>query len=310
MSEQSRVARTIAVILLASFAFVQSEPSRCLAWGVAGHRLINGAAVDQLPAGPLRTLFKTHRSYLLAHSVDPDHWRSVSAGEGYHHYMDMDRYGRPPFPDLPRDRQAAERKFGAGTVLANGTVPWVVGEWFARCAADMRANDTSRLLMDAAVLGHYVADSHVPFHAVENYDGQMTGQKGIHARFEAMLVEHYVHPSDLRAGPIRYIDDPVEADFGWLVESAMLAPGVLAADRTVHARYPDYESSGFRGAFWKAVGPIVEQRLQEGASDLASVWQSAWIAAGTPPLSAPAAEIDDTAAAAGVPHDVKPLPAR
>ena len=39
----------------------------------------------------------------------------------------------------------------------------------------------------SAVLAHYVADAHVPFHAVVNYDGQLTGQRGIHSRFESEL---------------------------------------------------------------------------------------------------------------------------
>ena len=46
-------------------------------------------------------------------------------------------------------------------------------------------------LFFSATLGHYMGDAHVPFHAVLNYDGQLTNQHGIHARFEAMLFERY-----------------------------------------------------------------------------------------------------------------------
>ena len=43
----------------------------------------------------------------------------------------------------------------------------------------------------SSVLAHYVSDGHVPFHAVLNYDGQLTGQWGIHSRFETELFERY-----------------------------------------------------------------------------------------------------------------------
>jgi hypothetical protein len=36
----------------------------------------------------------------------------------------------------------------------------------------------------SALLGHYVSDAIQPFHGVINYDGQLTKQNGIHARFE------------------------------------------------------------------------------------------------------------------------------
>ena len=39
----------------------------------------------------------------------------------------------------------------------------------------------------SAVIGHYVADAHVPLHAVVNYNGQRTGQTGIHNRWEDEL---------------------------------------------------------------------------------------------------------------------------
>ena len=73
--------------------------------------------------------------------------------------------------------------------IKNGTVPWTVEDWYLRCVDDMRKGDTTRVLVDAVVLAHYGADAHVLFHAVENYDGQLTNQKGVHARFETMLMD-------------------------------------------------------------------------------------------------------------------------
>ena len=43
----------------------------------------------------------------------------------------------------------------------------------------------------SAIIGHYVADAHVPLHAVLNYNGQLTGQTGIHNRWEDELFIRY-----------------------------------------------------------------------------------------------------------------------
>ncbi|NJL26208.1 MAG: hypothetical protein HC902_14335 [Calothrix sp. SM1_5_4] len=46
-----------------------------------------------------------------------------------------------------------------------------------------------RWLVLAGVLSHYVGDLAQPLHVSENYDGQMTGQKGIHSYFEDTCVD-------------------------------------------------------------------------------------------------------------------------
>jgi hypothetical protein len=44
-------------------------------------------------------------------------------------------------------------------------------------------------LVTAGVMGHYVADLSQPLHVTENYDGQMTEQKGIHSFYEDRVVD-------------------------------------------------------------------------------------------------------------------------
>ena len=41
----------------------------------------------------------------------------------------------------------------------------------------------------AGTLGHYIADLSQPMHVSENYDGEATGQKGLHAFFEDRCVD-------------------------------------------------------------------------------------------------------------------------
>ena len=117
----------------------------------------------------------------------PDLLRNLDVpGEPPRHFLDFDAYGPSPFDALPRDFDAAVKKYGRETIEKNGTLPWRVGEIYGRLVkAFERAGrketysiDDARLM--SAVLAHYVADAYVPFHAAVNYDGQLTGQRGIH----------------------------------------------------------------------------------------------------------------------------------
>ncbi|GIV30758.1 MAG: hypothetical protein KatS3mg029_0109 [Saprospiraceae bacterium] len=71
-------------------------------WGFFGHKKINEHAVYSLPPQML-VFFKPHRDYLIEHAIDPDMRRYASDFEGPRHYIDLDRYGQPPFPTLPRN---------------------------------------------------------------------------------------------------------------------------------------------------------------------------------------------------------------
>ncbi len=44
-------------------------------------------------------------------------------------------------------------------------------------------------LVTAGILGHYIADLAQPMHVTENYDGQLTKQKGLHHWFEENIVD-------------------------------------------------------------------------------------------------------------------------
>lgn len=72
------------------------------AWGFFGHRKINHQAVFSLPPAML-VFFKPNIDYLTQHAADADMRRYASKYEAPRHYIDLDRYGEPPFPTLPHD---------------------------------------------------------------------------------------------------------------------------------------------------------------------------------------------------------------
>ncbi len=74
-------------------------------------------------------------------------------------------------------------------------MPWRVAEMHGRlrrtfeqlARPDGPGYAVDNVVFFASVMSHYIGDSYVPFHAVVNYDGQVTGQLGIHSRFESEL---------------------------------------------------------------------------------------------------------------------------
>jgi hypothetical protein len=259
------------------------------AWQDKGHQIVNGAAIDALPS-PLRAFYQQHRAYVVEHSVDPDidkrkdRERKLRGEplEGPRHFIDLDRYGPPPFKALPEQYETAVARFGKSIVDQNGTVPWRIEEVYNNLVAAFKRRDDEAILQHSAWLGHYVADAHVPFHATENYDGQLTGQPKVHAYFEATLLT-LLEPTEIHPAPARRIARaPHALAFEWLRESYRDVKPLLEAD-AVHGGTKGPDSRDLEG-FAKTAKPIAVDRLTKASSRLSSLWYSAWLEAGRPDL--------------------------
>jgi len=316
--------KTLIAAVAACFLAAGLTP-RASAWGKTGHAYANSAAVGTLP--PETSLAKflgANQAFLAAHSSDPDVWRDKQhvVGEAPHHFIDVDAYGTPSdfaLLNLPFKREDADLKFGHALVESKGTVDWTIDLWTSRLSDAMKGTDPDLILADAAVLGHYVADAHVPFHSAVNYDGQLSGQRGIHARFEEEMVKNTIKPADLSPDAAQALPDVLGAARLWSGQSLDLTPTVLQAD--IEARVqaaaagksvpetgplpvginafthkplpkdgspaPDYYKDN--PVYWKTFSaiarPIALARLNASASHLGSVWLTAWQRAGSPDLS-------------------------
>ena len=135
----------------------------------------------------------------------------------------------------------------------------------------------------SAVLAHYVADGHVPLHAVMNYDGQLTGQQGIHARWETELVRRALPTLRLAPAPPMPIQDARTYMFGVLESSFPGAERILAADALAIKGKEAYDDEYFR-ILDRETRPLLEQQLSKSISAVASMIFGAWEAAGRPPL--------------------------
>lgn len=269
------------------------------AWGYEAHKFIVARAIPLLPP-ELRPLFEVNRATLIEHSLDPDLWRNVvGEGEDPHHYLDLDweGYGPYPYAALPRNLDEAIKKFGKGQVERNGTVPWRTEEMYGKLkdsfAAYERRGSFGRfdILFYAAWLAHYVSDAYVPLHAVVNHDGQLTGQRGVHTRWEALLFERYVRQLKLSPTQIPPVDAPRDFVFAAVLQGTQLAPMVLEADRIAIGTRDVYDDA-YYAAFFKAGRAVMERRIDESTAAVAAMINGAWEAAGKPPVPVRARDSD------------------
>ncbi len=266
--------------------------ARAYAWGFSAHRVVNRQAIGTLPP-TLRPLFERNADYLAEHSIDPDLWRGAGAsGEDPNHFLDMDAFGAYPFDAIPRVEGEHLRKHGADA-RTKGRAPWRIEEVYRELVRAFEAHDPARILEQAATLGHYVGDVHVPLHSVLNYDGQLSGQKGVHGRWESDLFERFERQvvPQLRPASAVARRDPVELGFEALLESFADVAPLLAADRANAGPHDYADTPGddrYGNPYYTALFEGEERRLvarlQKASERLGALWLGAWEEAGRPEL--------------------------
>jgi hypothetical protein len=270
-----RVAATFVVALLLPWV---SCP-RALAWGPKAHQLANGWGVETLPP-EIRGFFQAYRQYLVEHANDPDEWMKKDRYERMRHYIYLDKYGRFPYLSLPHSYKQAQQSFGA-RIARNGVLPWQIGEYSLRMTNALKTRNWDEARLDAAVLGHYVADAHDPLNTTENYNGQLVEQTGLATRFGVTLINRYANFFMMRPGDAVKIDDPTEHAFLTVLEANTLVDRVLWTDRRSREGLVDYNDDYF-DRFYTQIGSTAARAVSEAAHDIGSYWYTAWVNAGQP----------------------------
>jgi len=281
--------RGAAAAVAVTILLLGSSPSPS-AWGLDVHRFITDRAIDLLPDA-IRPFYQKHRAFIVERSIDPDLWRTAGWDEEPpRHFVDLDAYGRPPFAELPREYDRAVERYGREFVERNGTLPWRASEIHGQLRRNFELQkkgvpgySLENIKFYSAILAHYVEDGHVPFHAVLNYDGQLTGQHGIHSRFETELVLRNVKDLRLAPPPIVPVTDARVYLFDVLQASFPHVEAILAADKAAVAGRDEYDDAYF-ALFYRDAKPIIEQRLSAAISGVASAIVGAWEAGGRPAL--------------------------
>lgn len=245
--------------------------------------------------------YKSNIEFITEHATDPDKRRYAIAAEGARHYIDIDHYGGYPYPALPHKWDDAVSKFGEDTLQTYGIVPWHIQVMLGRLTRAFKEKNFSSILKNSAELGHYIADAHVPLHATENHNGQLTGQKGIHAFWESRVPELLADKRfDFFIGKAQYIKDPAVFIWDRVLESGKAADSVLRFEKELSIQFPGDKkfafeernhvlmkqySSAYTIAYHTKLNGMVERRMRQSIFAIASFWYTAWVNAGQPDLS-------------------------
>jgi hypothetical protein len=279
-----RKTRFVAALIVA----VSLVPAPASAWGFAGHRIIMARAIELLPP-ELKPLFDRYRDEVIVRVTDPDVWRNAGWEDDPNHFLDfgMKELGDYPFRELPREYGAALEKFGASLLNRVGRLPWREAEEFGNLRRAFEGFKRESLygpgdvILFSAVAAHYIQDAHQPLHATNNYDGALTGNNGIHARFERDLVERFESRLVLKPAPPKPMTNPRDTAFDVLLESYRLVDAIVEADTDAVAGKDTYDDDYYE-KFFTRIKPVLERRLSEAITATASVIIGAWTEAGRP----------------------------
>ncbi len=184
--------------------------SGALAWGKRGHQVVCETAAI-LTSSEKDAGFMKSRSFDFGYYCNvPDFiWKreKTYAFERVEHFMDMEHFDaafkKQPDVKNPFDLSRKEFEIQFPDVTPNsGRAFWRMRELNdqltpitdqLRSMPDDKVKEKQALqekwMVLMGVMGHYIGDFAMPLHTTENYDGQMTGQKGIHAHYEDDAVD-------------------------------------------------------------------------------------------------------------------------
>jgi hypothetical protein len=266
-------------------------------WGAEGHRMVGAAAAGALPDA-MPAFFRAASDQLAYLNPEPDRWKSgeeraldpaMNAAHSAEHYINFE--GLPASLFAARDRFAyldslrahGHRTPGPGLLpyrILELTQRLRVGfrEWRAATDPRERAWIEQRILNDAGILGHFVADGSNPAHTSIHHNGWVgdnphgyATDNGFHARFESAFVRARVRPEHIAAqmrSPARVFPD--------------IRPAVLEFLRGSNSRVEEMYRLDRRRA-WEAGNTSEEhrdfaaRRLADGAEMLRDLWWTAWV---------------------------------
>lgn len=266
-------------------------------WGFYAHRQINRLAVFTLPPEMIG-FYKKNIQYVTDASVNPDRRRFAVVDEAPRHYIDIDHFGDSALYQMPRYWKEAVTRYSEDTLQSYGILPWHVYTMYFRLRDAMMVKDPVKILNLSADLGHYIADAHVPLHTTENYNGQLTGQEGIHAFWESRLPELFSTNFDFFVGSAEYLKNPQLTVWKAIEESNMKLDSVLMLEKTLTEKFGEkkysFETKGkqtikvysieFSTAYHEALTGMVEQQMRGAIKMIGDFWYTAWVDAGQPDL--------------------------
>lgn len=201
----------------------------------------------------------------------------------------FEKYTRIPVP--------GDRVYWQDNFSQHGVLPFHLEQMQYRLTEAFVNKNVPLILRLAAEMGHYIGDANVPLHTTENYNGQLTGQVGIHAFWESRIPELFSEDYDFFLEKATYQAD--KSSFFWkmVTESHSLVDSVLTIEKELRKTYPESQQMcfderlgrtvltqcrDFAKAYSNALQGMIEERMRNSIWAIGSSWYTAWVDAGQP----------------------------
>lgn len=219
--------------------------------------------------------------------------------ESPRHYIGLEHYSDKALRKKIQYWSQALDVYTQDELMQYGILPWHIYHVKYALTEAFRRQDARAVLALSADLGHYIADAHVPLHTSENYDGQLTGQEGIHGLWETRLPEVFLDGYDLFVGRAAYVHNAQERAWEAVVASHNLVSEVLCLEKQLSKSFPSVKKYSFeqRGSTLQKVHSIayakayhtlldgqVERQLRAAIQMVGDFWLTCWVDAGRPDL--------------------------
>ena len=263
-------------------------------WGFFAHKKINAMAIYTLPIEMI-TFYKRHQKEIEDLSVLPDQRRYIMDNEASRHYIDLDRY---QIADI-RYTSWAEiiKNMHQDSLVKHGIVPWHIPILYQELKYAFVRLDTIKIIKLSAEMGHYIGDLHVPLHTTSNYDGQKTGQTGLHAFWESRIPELLNEALEEWVGPATFVSNVPKSAWDWALESHTEVKILIDKEAKLNASFKQskkytFEKKGnvlqknysveYSKKYHQVLDHQIENRFQSAYKHVGDIWYSAWIEAGQP----------------------------
>ncbi len=252
-------------------------------WGYRGHEKIAEKS-GQFFVGKMGA-FKSWVPYLIEHSPNPDQRKKLDKTEGPKHYIDLDS-----FPEYLVSKSISQQldtliaRHGETFVYDQGILPWATLATYDSLVSCFARLDTMNAKLYAADLCHYVADGHMPLHLTSNYNGQNTGNMGIHGRYESDMVNRFWDEIDFKPTRLKKIKNRENYIFGYIYSSTPYIDSILVADNFAKTIDPDTESTVYEEALWNSTKGFTVELFRCASDHYAEMLYTAWREAGRPTM--------------------------
>ena len=252
-----------------------------VSWGGTGHSIINRKSTESFPVS--MSAFRVWTDSLSANASNADASKSQDNTESPKHYLDIENYieynttGR-----IASTYDSIVSRHGSSFVISNGTLPWATMNMYETLKADFEKCLWHKAMLDASDLGHYVADGHMPLHISANYDGQQTGNSGIHSRYESSMVGMYQAVlSTYKGDSVHKVSNVANYVFNYIYTNHLYVDSVLAADTYATNLAGNSASSDYYAALWSKT-TFTPKLFSNASHALAELIFTAWVEAGKP----------------------------